>query len=67
MVLDSQNRVGPREITLGIQTSNYAEVLSGLRAGERVVLSDRSVLKPGDEVKPQNAEVMSYAGAGSDR
>jgi hypothetical protein len=39
-------------VTLGIQTANYAEVASGLTAGEQIVVSDRSGLKPGEHVSP---------------
>jgi RND family efflux transporter MFP subunit len=66
MVVNDTNHLEDRTVTLGIQTSNFAEVLSGLREGERVVISDRSSLKPGETVQPHVAEVMSY-GSSSDQ
>ncbi|MBV9301154.1 MAG: efflux RND transporter periplasmic adaptor subunit, partial [Acidobacteriaceae bacterium] len=66
MLVDSQDRLETRELTIGIQTSDYAEVLSGLREGERVVVSDRSGLKPGQAVNPEAIQVMSYAGKGAE-
>jgi RND family efflux transporter MFP subunit len=57
------NRVGEiedRPVTLGIQTATDAEVISGLTAGEQVVVSDRSGLKSGQKVHPQVVQVMEY-------
>lgn len=59
-VVDMNNRLQSRNITLGLETPNEAEVESGLNAGDRVVISDRSGLKPGNEVKPQIIPVMAY-------
>jgi hypothetical protein len=47
-------------VTLGIQTASEAEVLSGLQDGEMVVVSDRSGLKPGEEVRPRVIELVEY-------
>jgi len=66
MLVDSHDKLETRELTLGIQTSDYAEVLSGLREGERVVVSDRSGLKPGQAVNPEAIQVMSYTGKSSE-
>jgi RND family efflux transporter MFP subunit len=49
-----------RPVTLGLQTATDAEVISGLNAGEQVVVSDRSGLKPGEKVVPQTVKVMQY-------
>ena len=54
------NKIEDRQVTLGIQTANDAEVLSGLQEGEQVVVSDRSGLKAGEEVSPQVVELMQY-------
>jgi hypothetical protein len=45
---------------LGLQTANDAEVVSGLKEGEEVVVSDRSGLKPGETVHPQVVQIMQY-------
>jgi RND family efflux transporter MFP subunit len=47
-------------VQVGLQTSNDAEILSGLREGEQVVVSDRSGLKPGQKVHPQAVAVIQY-------
>lgn len=66
-VIDYGDKVETRDITLGIETSDYAEVLSGLQQGDRVVVSDRSSLKPGQKVIVRPAEKLSYTDSSSDR
>src|ERR1700761_5491215 len=48
LLVDQSNTIQNREITLGIQTENDAEVLSGLQQGDEVVISDRSGLRAGE-------------------
>lgn len=60
MVVDQANKLQDSKITLGVQTDSYAEVLSGLHEGDQVVVSDRSGLKPGEEVRPQTIQVTEY-------
>ena len=52
-VVNSSNKVEVRPVALGIQTADDAEVLSGLKEGESIVMSDRSGLKAGQEVQPK--------------
>jgi multidrug efflux pump subunit AcrA (membrane-fusion protein) len=52
-VVNSSNKVEVRPVTLGIQTADDAEILSGLKEGESIVVSDRSGLKAGQEVQPK--------------
>ena len=54
------NEIEDRPITLGLQTANDAEVISGLSEGEQVVVSDRSGLKSGETVHPQVVQIMQY-------
>jgi RND family efflux transporter MFP subunit len=49
-----------RPVTLGIQTANDTEVLSGLSEGEQVVVSDRSGLKAGEKVKTHVTQTVEY-------
>ncbi|MGA8029180.1 MAG: efflux RND transporter periplasmic adaptor subunit [Bryobacteraceae bacterium] len=60
LVVDPTNKIQDREINLGIQTDTNAEVLSGLNEGDRVVISDRSGLRPGELVHPKLTEVTTY-------
>ena len=64
-VVDMNNRLQSRTVALGLETPNEDEVLSGLNEGDRVVISDRSGLKPGEEVRLQQVTPMRYQGDSS--
>lgn len=64
MVLQDGGIVESRPVMLGLQTPNYSQVLSGLKAGEQVVVSDRSGLKPGEHVLSHPAGVLAYDSTG---
>jgi RND family efflux transporter MFP subunit len=49
-----------RTVRLGLRTADYAEILSGLKEGSEVVVSDRSALKAGEPVHAQDVPVMEY-------
>jgi multidrug efflux system membrane fusion protein len=53
MVLDEANRVAYREITIGATVDGLRLALSGLRAGERVIVNGSQRVRPGDLVTPQ--------------
>ena len=56
-VVESQNKVERRDITVGKQVYDKQVVLSGLKPGESVVAGGLNKVKPGDEVRPiQTAE-----------
>jgi RND family efflux transporter MFP subunit len=59
-VVSRNGEIEDRTITIGLQTANDAEVVSGLAEGEEVVVSDRSALKPGETVHPQVVQIMQY-------
>ena len=49
----NDNRVERRAVNVGLETGDQVEVLSGVRAGERVVVDGPPTLKDGDKVKIQ--------------
>lgn len=53
MVVNSQNKIEKKNVTLGLQTANYAEILSGLQENELVVYGEQTQYKPGEIVVPQ--------------
>ncbi len=59
-VVNRENKIEDRKITLGLQTATDAEVIAGLSEGDSVLTSDRSGLKPGQEVRPQVVEMLQY-------
>jgi Cu(I)/Ag(I) efflux system membrane fusion protein len=63
-VASSTGKVEVRVVTIGLETSTDAEVVSGLAEGESVIVSDRSGLKPGEEVRPQVVQMLQFHGAG---
>jgi RND family efflux transporter MFP subunit len=52
-IVTPNNRVEKRKVTLGIESSNNVEIRSGLNEGDSVVLTGRSTLQPGQEVRPK--------------
>jgi RND family efflux transporter MFP subunit len=53
LVVTAENRIEPRKIALGMETSNHVEVRSGLKTGDLVVIGNRASLQPGQQVKPK--------------
>jgi RND family efflux transporter MFP subunit len=62
-VVNQANKIEDRKVTLGLQTASDAEVIAGLNEGDQVVVSDRSGLKPGEDVRPQMVEMLQYQDA----
>ncbi|HWD18050.1 MAG TPA: efflux RND transporter periplasmic adaptor subunit [Verrucomicrobiae bacterium] len=52
-VVNAQNEIEERAVTLGLETPTQYEVVSGLKEGDLVVLGRRSRLSPGQKVQPQ--------------
>ena len=61
-VVTPENKIDIRTVKLGMETSTDVEVLSGLAEGEMLVVSDRSGLKSGQPVRPQEVQVVNYQG-----
>ncbi len=59
-LVTSDNKIEVRPVQLGLQSASYAEVLSGLNEGDRVVVSDRAALKAGATVQPHPVEMTEY-------
>lgn len=62
-VVDSANKIQLRRVTMDFQTPAYGDVISGLREGDMVVVSDRSDLKPGESVQPKTVSLVNYQNA----
>lgn len=52
-VVNTNNEVEQRTVTLGLETPTKYEVLSGVKAGELVLIGDASQIKPGEKVEPK--------------
>lgn len=55
-VVGADNRVAYREVRLGEEREGRRLVLSGLEAGEKVVVAGAQAVRPGDQVKVISAE-----------
>jgi len=61
-VVNPAGRIEERKVQIGLQTDTDVEIVAGLRAGEMFVVSDRSGLKNGEQVRSQVVELMQYQG-----
>ncbi len=57
LVLDGDNRVQSKAVTLGIQGSTLLEVTSGLREGDRVIDGGQSKYQVGEIVQPHTEKL----------
>lgn len=60
-VVDPSGKVEHRIVTLGPETPDEVEVVSGLKPGEMVAAGDRSRLKPGETVRPKQIQLLRYS------
>ena len=63
VVVTADNRVEPREVTLGLETASRIEILSGVRAGELVVIGNRAGLQRGEVVRPKITTLVAKDGS----
>ncbi len=61
-VVDPNGKVENRTVTLGVETPDYTEVLSGLSEGAMVAVGDRSRLKAGQTVRTKEIQLIHYQG-----
>jgi RND family efflux transporter MFP subunit len=53
LIVDSANHIEKRDVTLGIQTANRMEILSGVKDNELAIYGEQDQYQPGMLVKPQ--------------
>lgn len=53
MVVTPEQTIEVRKITVGLQTANLVEVVSGLKEGDLVVIGNRASLEAGQKVQPK--------------
>ena len=58
----ADNKVQQVPVTLGLQNATQAEILSGLKAGDVVVVSPPATLRDGETVSPKIVQVPSVQG-----
>ena len=58
LLVDASNRIEKREVTLGIQTSNEVEIVSGLKENDRVIFGSQTQYQPGQLVSPKAVQAQ---------
>lgn len=56
LVVNGSNHIERREVTLGLQTANDVEIISGLKENEIVLFGEQSQYKAGELVAPKTME-----------
>jgi RND family efflux transporter MFP subunit len=64
LLVDAQNRVQSREVQLGVESSNSAEIIAGLREGEKVIVGNLGAYQPGELVRPKQSVFTASDGTG---
>jgi RND family efflux transporter MFP subunit len=59
-VVNSNNEIEERPVTLGLETPNRYEVKSGLQEGDLVMIGNRTQVRPGQKVIPKIIESLAY-------
>jgi len=65
LMLDTANRVESREVQIGVQSSNYLEIVSGLHDGDRVIVGNLGAYHAGEVVRPKEAALTAEPGSSS--
>jgi len=58
-VVNGQNEVEARRVTLGLETPTRFEVLDGLKEGELVIIGSQSQFNVGEKVQPKLMESLA--------
>jgi multidrug efflux pump subunit AcrA (membrane-fusion protein) len=53
LLVNHEHQIEERAITLGLETPNYYEVLSGLQEGDLVIIGNRAAYQAGQKVEPK--------------
>ncbi len=61
LTISSAGVLETHNVSLGIQTANSFEILSGLREGDSVVTGNRAGLHPGQRVRPKLTDISAAA------
>lgn len=59
-IVTADNHIAVRPVRLGLESSSWAQVVSGVNEGDKVVVSDRASLKAGMPVLPHPVEMTEY-------
>ena len=66
LLVDSDNRVVDRTVTVGMQTPERVEIVSGLRAGDQVMVGNLNAFQAGDMVVPTKSVLAGAQQGGAE-
>ena len=61
-VVDKDNKIRRKDVTIGIYSDEYYEVTEGIEEGDRVIREVTKDMKPGDEYVPQASAMPNMLG-----
>jgi multidrug efflux pump subunit AcrA (membrane-fusion protein) len=59
LVLNGENQVEERPVTLGLETPDKFEIIAGLQENDLVIVGGRGQIRPGQKVTPKLMELGS--------
>ena len=59
LTVDAQGRVEKRQVKLGVESSDWVEVVAGLTDNDRVIVGNRSEFHEGEKVQPKVVNEMT--------
>jgi RND family efflux transporter MFP subunit len=60
LVVNPENKIEQRHVTLGVQTATDVEIRSGVQANELIVFGDQSPYAPGELVAPKEVTALPH-------
>lgn len=67
MLVTSANKVEKRSVRVGVSTANRIEILSGLNAGDNVIVANLPTFQQGESVTPKRSSITDMKTAGEDQ
>lgn len=67
MLVTSANKVEKRQVRVGVSTANRVEILSGLSAGDNVVVANLATFQQGESVTPKQSSITGMKSTGEDQ
>ena len=61
-VVDKDNKIQRKDVTIGIYSDEYYEITEGIEEGDKVIKNVTKDMKPGDDYIPENAAMTGLPG-----
>ena len=67
MLVDPANKVEKKSVQVGVATANRLEILSGLNAGDKVIVANLATFQPGEAVTPKVSSTDQLKSTGEEQ